>query len=75
MAAVPRRLDPESLALIGKSPVIAFAGIGDNDGFFTMLEAAGIRFSGKQVLPITIPIPLPRSATCGRMLTDKRPCW
>ncbi|MGC6484290.1 MAG: tetraacyldisaccharide 4'-kinase [Candidatus Puniceispirillales bacterium] len=47
VAAVPRRLDPESLALIGKSPVIAFAGIGDNDGFFTMLEAAGIQLLGK----------------------------
>jgi tetraacyldisaccharide 4'-kinase len=42
VARVPRHLDKKSLAPIRNKPVIAFSGIGDNDGFFAMLDKAGI---------------------------------
>ena len=42
ITGIERRLDVRDVDFIGNNPVIAFAGIGDNDGFFSMLEDAGI---------------------------------
>lgn len=42
-----RQLDKSDLATIGQAPVVAFAGIGDPDGFFTMLEDAGVALAGR----------------------------
>ncbi len=47
IANVPRRLEEKSLAPIKGKPAIAFSGIGDNDGFFTMLDAAGVNLTDR----------------------------
>lgn len=44
---IERMLDDHDVSIIGKKPVITFAGIGDNDGFFTMLEDAGVTIMDK----------------------------
>jgi tetraacyldisaccharide 4'-kinase len=44
---IRRRLHRGDVAAVKKQPVIAFAGIGDPDGFFDMLESAGIKVKAR----------------------------
>jgi tetraacyldisaccharide 4'-kinase len=44
---IKRHLHPDDIASVKKKPVIAFAGIGDPDGFFDMLTAAGVNLKAK----------------------------
>ena len=48
MFSVRRHLHPDAIARI-TSPVVAFAGIGNPDGFFAMLEAAGVTLNARHV--------------------------
>ena len=41
VAEIERMLNPDDVKAVAGKPVLAFAGIGDNEGFFDMLSAAG----------------------------------
>ena len=42
VANIERALNPDDIKALTGKPVLAFAGIGDNEGFFDMLSAAGV---------------------------------
>ncbi|NDD70354.1 MAG: hypothetical protein EBZ29_13640, partial [Synechococcaceae bacterium WB9_4xC_028] len=49
--AVMRSLNAKDLKTISGQKVIAFAGIGDPEGFFDMLGSAGINLAAKRTFP------------------------